>query len=302
MMPSIKLTSDPIVRRLRRVMIGAMLFSMFSTLVGQPKGFWLNPEKAVRGDGLRLHNPVNHTFEFFLAFGWQPYVASCLIYFALAFLVVSVLPRRAALIAVFSFIFGHYFGACNWLAVRWHLGFTGVTYYSLALSAAVAFSLSELRGHLGDQMIRRLRWVIVVVFLVDFVLTSLGQPSSYWHHPETVHEGNAMLRWFMLRGWVAYVLMDLIYCLGVFLLATFLPRFSALMVIFGFTFGYFDGASNWLYYQWRLGMEAPVIYGMVLSAIIVFLSFCRNKKLNQTPDTALEPTAAATSFCGWGNS
>jgi hypothetical protein len=273
MTPSIQLTGDPIVRRLRWVMIGAMLFSMLNTLGGQPGGFWLNPGNAMRGDGLHLHKHVNHTFEFFLSYGWRPYVASCLIYFALAFLLVSVLPRRAALIATFSFIFGHYFGACNWLAGRWHLGFTGITYYSLALSAAVVFALSPHSVSWDDGMIRRLRWAIVLVFVVDFVVTSLGQPSAYWHHPELVHEGNDMLRWFMLKGWIVYVLMDVFYCLGLFLLATILPRFSALMVIFGYTFGYFDGASSWLFYEWRLGMAAPVVYGAVLSAIIVFASF-----------------------------
>ena len=297
-MPSIKLTSEPIVRRLRWVMIGAMLFSLFNALVGQPEGFWLNPENAVRGDGLRLHNHVNHTFEFFLGYGWQPYVVSCLIYFALAFLIVSFLPRRAALIAVFSFIFGHFYGGCNWLAVRWHLGFTGVTYYSLLLSVAVAFSFSALPGNSGDQIVRRLRWVIVVALFSDFLLTSLGQPSSYWHNPEMVHEGNSMIRWFMLRGWVAYAVMDLFLCAGLFLLASILPRFFAMMVIFGFTFGWFDGASNWLYYEWRLGMEAPVVYGTLLSTMIVFLSFCRSKKLNQTPNTALDPTPAVLSVCG----
>jgi hypothetical protein len=299
MMPSIKLTSDPIVRRLRWVMIGTMLFSMFNTLVGQPEGFWLNPENAIRGDGSRLHRHVNHTFEFFLGYGWQPYVVLCLIYFTLAFLVVSVLPRKAALIAVFSFIFGHYFGGCNWLAVRWHLGFSGVTYYSLILSAAVAFSLSPPPGNSGDQIVRRLRWAIAVVFLFDFLLTSFGQPSSYWHHPEMVHEGNAMLRWFMLKSWVAYFLFDLFYCLGVFLLASFLPSFSAMMVIFGYTFGYFDGAANWLYYEWRLGMEAPVIYGTVLSAIIVFLSFCPNQSESTSVDTGRSADAVSVTSRRW---
>jgi hypothetical protein len=297
MTPSVQLTRDPIVKRLRWVMIGAMLFSMSNTLLGQPDGFWLDPANAIRGDGLRLHSHVNHTFEFFLGHGWQPYVVACLIYFALAFLLVSVLPKRAALIAAFSFIFGHYFGACNWLANRWHLGFSGVTYYSFVLAAAVAFSLSPILANSDGEIVRRLRWIIVVVFLVDFVLTSLGQPSAYWRHPEMVHEANSMLRWFMLRGWVAYVLMDLIYCLGLFLLASFLPRFSAMVLIFGYAFGYFDGAANWLFYERRLGMEAPVIYGTVLSAIIVFASLRRSEKLSQAPNAAPEQTAASSVCC-----
>src|SRR5579871_1459864 len=285
-----RFTPGPTVNRLRWVMIGAMLFTMFITLAGQPARFWLHPEHAIRGDGRGIHDPVNHAFEFFLSYGWQPYVVSCLIYFALAFLLVSILPRRAALITVFSSIFGHYYNACNWLAVHWHLGFTGVAYYSLLLSAAVAFSLFPLPGNSDNQIVRRLRWTIAVVFLVDFVLTSLGQPAAYWHHPEMVHEGNAMLRWFMLRGWVAFLLFDLFYCLGLFLLASFLPRFYAMMVIFGYTFGYFDGASNWLFYEWRLGMQAPVMYGIVLSSIIVFLSFCHSKQANPLTETSSPPT------------
>jgi hypothetical protein len=297
-MLSIQWTSDPVVRRLRWIMIGAMLFSMLNTLVGQPKGFWLNPANAVRGDGRHLHSHINHTFEFFLGHGWLPYVASCLIYFALAFLLVSVLPKRAALIAAFSFIFGHYYGACNWLAVRWHLGFTGVTYYSFILSAAVAFALSPLPDHPGDPLVRRLRWAIVVVFLADFLLTLLGQPSGYWRHPEMVHEGNAMIRWFMLRGWVAFVVMDVLYCAGLFVLVSYLPRFYAMMVVFGYAFGYFDGASNWLFYERRLGMGAPVLYGAALSAMIVIASLRPGRKMNRKPNPALTTNAAAASICG----
>jgi uncharacterized membrane protein YczE len=277
-MPSINLTSDPMVSRLRWVMLATMLFSMTSTLAGQPDAFWLNPKNAIRGDGLRLHNHLNHTFEFFLSFGWQPYVISCMIYFTLAFVLVSILPPRPALIAVFSFIFGHFYGGCNWLGNHWHLGFTGVTWYSVILSAAVAFSLSPF-PRISRQQIVQLRWVAVITVLFDFLLTSLGQPAAYWHNPQMVHEGNSLIRWFLERGWGTYALMELLLCLGLFFLASSLPRFSAIMFIFGFTFGFFDGASSWLFYERKLGMQAPVIYGTVLSAIVVFLLFSRRKTI-----------------------
>lgn len=240
---------------------------------------------------------MNHTFEFFLSDGWQPYVLSCLVYLAIAFLVVTGLPRKAGLIAVLSLIFGHYFGGSNWLAVRWHLGFTGVALYSLALSVAIIIAASSMQAGAADQIIRRLRWVMLGVMLFDPLVTLLGQPGSYWHHPETVLEGNPIWNWFMMRGWLAYVVADLVYCLAAFRLVSFLPRLYASIGIFVFTFVHFIGASNWFFYVWRLGMEAPAIYGIVLSSIIVLLSCRRIPKPNEVPDVAVRPTSVLLSFC-----
>jgi len=198
------------------------------------------------------------------------YVTACLVYFAAAFLLVSVLPRTAALIAVFSFIFGHLFGASNWLAIRWHLAFNGVALYGVLMSAAIAWAVSPFPIQAGDAMIKRLRWVMIGVMLIDPLVTLIGEPGSYWLHPETVHEGNAFWRAIMMRGWEDYVLMDLLYCLGAFWLASNLPRFFAVITILSFTFGHFVGASNWFFYVWRLGMETPVLYGIVLSVTIVW--------------------------------
>ena len=276
-MQPLKFTDDLIVKRLRWVMAGAMLFSLFNTLAGQPESFWLNPETAIRGDGLRIHDPVNHTFEFFLSHGWQPCVAACLIYFALTFVIVSLLPKKAALIAIFSVIFGHFYGSANWLAVRWHLGFSGVALYGAALSAAIAFAASPLPANATDAMARRLRWLMFGVMLMDLLITLLGQPGSYWLRPYTVHEGNSFWRWVMQQGWFAYVLGDLIYCLGALLLASSLPRFFAWICILGFIFAHFIGATNWFFYEWRLGMEAPVIYGIAISALRVWLASPRTR-------------------------
>jgi hypothetical protein len=172
-------------------------------------------------------------------------------------------------VASLSFIFGHYYGACNWLAVRWHLGFAGVALYALLLSAAIAWAVSPIPVLTGLQIIKRLRWVIIGVMLIDPIVTLIGEPSSYWLHPQTVHEGNSFWRWFMMRGWSTYVLADLVYCVAAFWLASKLPRFFAALTIFAFTLGHFLGASNWFFYDWRLGMATPVLYGILLSGILV---------------------------------
>jgi hypothetical protein len=272
MMPFIKFISDQIVGRLRWVMIGAMLFSMVNTLSGQPESFWHHPETAIRGDGLSIHDKTNHTFEFYLGQGWPAYLGASLLYLLAAFLAVSVLPRMAALITIFSLLFGHFFGASNWLAVRWHLGVQGPSIYGFVLSTVVAFSAFPASGD-ADPIVRRLRWVMVCTILLDFTLTLLGQPGSYWRHPETMHEANALSRLFLGYGWMVFILYALFYAWAAFQMASILPRMIALTCIFSFIFGTFSGASNWFFYQWRIGMQAPIIYGVALSVIIVLLAF-----------------------------
>jgi len=76
------------------------------------------------------------------------------IYLLGVFLLVSILPRRAALIAIFSFLFGHFFGATNWLAIRWHLGTNSSSIYALALAPMIVFvsiSRNQLRHRSNHQ-------------------------------------------------------------------------------------------------------------------------------------------------------
>lgn len=286
----LKLTSERIVKRLRWVMIGAMLFSMVNTLSGQPESFWHHPETAIRGDGLSIHDKTNHTFEFYLGNGWPAYVGASVVYLSAAFLAVSVLPGMVALITIFSLLFGHFFGACNWLAVRWHLGVQGPIVYGIVLSAAMVFSSFPADGP-ADPIVKRLRWVVVGTILLDLTLTLLGQPSSYWRHPETVHEANALSRLFLGYGWMAFLLYDLFYAWAAFQLASILPKMIALVCIFAFIFGHFTGASNWFFYEWRMGMQAPLIYGATLSVIIVWLAFPPFRERINNFDAAPGPSA-----------
>ncbi|MGD0632094.1 MAG: hypothetical protein ABR987_22410 [Terracidiphilus sp.] len=267
-MSSVRFTDDRIVKRLRWIMLGVMLFSVINTLIGQPKSFWYVPESAIRGDGLSIHNSTNPTFEFFLGHGWQSYLAASLLYLTAAFLIVSLLPRRSALVTAFSFILGHYFGGSNWIAVRWHLGVAGPTVYGILLSAIMAlFAFSE--AEVTDAIVSRLRWVMLATMLLDYTITLAGQPGSFWHHPETMRESNQLARLFLGHGWPGYLLYAVLLVLGTFLLLRVFPRTIALICVFATTLGGFLGSSNWLFFDWRMGMQTPVIYGIVLSLVIV---------------------------------
>jgi hypothetical protein len=272
-MPLFKFTTDQFVKRLRWVMIAAIFFSVANTLAGQPESFWHHPETAIRGDGLSIYNTTNHTFDFYLGLGWQAYLMTSLIYVVGAFLFVSLLPRRAALIAIFSFLFGHFFGATNWLATRWHLGTNSSSIYALVIVPLIVFLAFPATSPNKDQITKRLYWVMLVPMLCDMIFTLLGQPAGYWLHPETAHEANQVSRFFLTQGWYAFIFMFFMFFLGIFWLASILPGRFALMLVFYFMFVNFVGASCWFLYEWRMGMESPVIFGILLSVLIVLMAF-----------------------------
>jgi hypothetical protein len=272
-------------------MIGAILFSVVNTLVGQPESFWHHPETAIRGDGLSIYNTTNHTFDFYLGLGWQAYLISSLIYLLGAFLFVSILPRWVALIAVFSLIFGHFFGATNWLATRWHLGNNSSSIYGLVLVPIMVLGAFPTLSPNTDQITKRLYWVMVGTMLCDMISTLLGQPTSYWLHPETAHEANQISHFFLTQGWYAFILMFLFFFSGIFWLVSILPRRLALSFVFFFMLVNYVGASCWFFYEWRMGMEIPVILGIVLSVSIVLLAFPTSNNTNSQDLVSNKPAA-----------
>jgi len=269
-------------------MLVAIAFSMLLTLGGQPETFWHDSTKAIRGDGLSIYATTNHTFDFFLGHGARPFLAASILYMTVAFFAVSRLPRTVALIAIFSVIFAHCYGATNWLVVRFHFGgspavATWGTLFGVLLSFAILPTWEQSR-----EAVKAWRWLMVAVLFVDFTNTLLGQPASYWQDPATMHEASTLTRIFLGRGWVYYLGLDLILAAAQFALITVLPLPIAFVCVFAFIFGNFVGASNWLFYEWRLGWIAPVAYGAILSTLIVLLAF--QEKPNRSP----EPTPGAT--------
>jgi hypothetical protein len=124
-----------------------------------------------------------------------------------------------------------------------------------------------------DSSVKKLRWVMVGVTIFDKILTLLGQPGTYWHHPGTANEGNAFFRFFMTKGFSTYLVFELFYILAIFLLVSIIPRRLALVSIFAFIFGHYFGASTWLVFRWHIGITGPIIYGIILGVVFVGLGF-----------------------------
>ena len=277
-----------IVTKARWVVLAAISFSMILTLCGQPGSFWHDPTQAMRSDGQPIGATVNPTFGFFLGHGALPFVALNTLYMTAAFFALSRLPRTLALIAIFSLIFAHGYGATNWLIVRFHFGGgAGITTCGVSFGTLLSFAILPVWKR-SREAVDAWRWLMVAVLFVDFTVTLLGQPASYWQNPATMHEANSLTRIFLGRGWMYYLALDVMLAAGQFALVTVLPLPIAFVCVFAFVFGNFVGASNWFFYEWRWGWIAPVAYGSLLGALMVLLAFRdRSDREKTSADTAV---------------
>jgi hypothetical protein len=157
--------------------------------------------------------------------------------------------------------------ACRGFSLR-----SGPAWLSFGLLGAFSKFMAFFKSN-ADKTVKRLRWVMVGAMLFDKLNTLLGQPSAYWQHPDAANEGDTFFRFFLSRGLPVYLLFSLVYIVAIFLLVSVVPRRCGLVIIFAFIFGHFLGASTWLAYYWHFGVVGPIIYGIVLSVLIVFLAF-----------------------------
>lgn len=128
---------------------------------------------------------------------------------------------------------------------------------------------------------RRLRWIMLAAIVFDISMTFLGQPPSYWTQPTTVDEGNRLFHLVMSQGWGFTLLVDAVYLAGSFVLVSFLPWRAGLMLLLALVFGHFFGGSTWLIFRFKLGAQAFILYGALLSALMVTVGLRPEKKTAQ---------------------
>ena len=262
----------------------AVIFAdMGLTLAGQPPAYWSQPGSAIRSDGLGIHDLTNHSFEFFLGTGWSAYLACYTAYAAACLLLVSVLPRWAALVMLFAVTLGHTYTGTNWLAIRWHVGMLASPLAGLGIG--LPLTLVGVRvAQAGPGPIRHLAWIAAATLLIDGLVTLLGQPGSYWVDPGTAYEANVVSRYFLIHGWGAFATYDMVYAFGLYLGILSLPRFAGLAVGFYFLVVSFNGASNWLFFVWRLGLPAVLAYAVLVSVALAVLGFAPECPRSQQPE------------------
>jgi hypothetical protein len=143
-----------------------------------------------------------------------------------------------------------------------------------------------------DRIVKRLRWVMVGTILFDDFITILGQPNTYWQHPEAAVEINQGIYHSLSRGLPFYLFYSLVIVLFAFLFVSILPRRIALIAIFTAILNHYFGASTWLCYHWNFGPGGAFIYGIILSVILVLWVFSTASKASPEKPLSHEPDAS----------
>jgi hypothetical protein len=247
------------------------------TLAAQPPSFWSHPQTAIRFDGLPIHSATNPMFDFFLGRGWIVYLAGVSLYAAVVWLVVTVLPKKLAMAAELTVILGLCYCGSNWIVVRWNTGTGGALLYASAVAILLAVAVLPSGDDRDRAALKRLCWVMALTTAIDAIFTLIGQPASYWQNPATVYEGNPASKFFLEEGWWAYAVYNVVEIAVPWFLALRIAPMAGWALAFGVALGGLFGGSNWLFYVWRLGLQAPIVYAALLSIAVVWLVLNRRR-------------------------
>ena len=278
-----------LVKRLRWTAIVLVAVGAALTLAAQPSRFWSLPKTAIRFDGLPIHNTTNPMFDFFLGHGWLAYLAGVGLYGAIIWLLPTVLPKRLAMVTELAVILGLSYSESNWVVVRWHTGTAGAEFYIAGVALVLTLAVLPVVHDREGEGLRRLCWLMTLTTTVDGAFTLNGQPASYWRDTLTVHEANPLAKFFLETGWWAYAAYIVALIAVPWFLSMRVPRGTGWVIVLGMTLGGLFGGSNWLFYEWRLGLQAPILYSLVLSLMIVWLLLKGNQaaKPGERPNDGL---------------
>ena len=278
-----------LVKRLRWTAIVLVAVGAALTLAAQPSRFWSLPKTAIRFDGLPIHNTTNPMFDFFLGHGWLAYLAGVGLYGAIIWLLPTVLPKRLAMVTELAVILGLSYSESNWVVVRWHTGTAGAEFYIAGVALVLTLAVLPVVHDREGEGLRRLCWLMTLTTTVDGAFTLNGQPASYWRDTLTVHEANPLAKFFLETGWWAYAAYIVALIAVPWFLSMRVSRGTGWVIVLGMTLGGLFGGSNWLFYEWRLGLQAPILYSLILSLMIVWLLLKGNQaaKPGERPNDGL---------------
>jgi hypothetical protein len=122
--------------------------------------------------------------------------------------------------------------------------------------------------------------------LVDFALTLIGQPPSYWHDPSNVNEGADLVRFFLERGPSSYLFAGTLGIVGSLCLASLLPPKLSLPWLLYLLLNFSWGGTTWMTYEFQYSLR--VVDGYVI-AIAVLTAWALGKEKQAVDPTAAHP-------------
>ena len=129
-----------------------------------------------------------------------------------------------------------------------------------------------------EAALLKARWLMCATVLVDFTLTLLGQPTSYWADPSTAQEYNKLFKLVMNSGCWLFIAFVFSYIVFWFFFVSYANRAIAYIAFYGLTLGHYFGASSWICYYYKLGVTGPVIYAILIGAALVALDIPPKQK------------------------
>ncbi|MGH7953008.1 MAG: hypothetical protein ACREFE_13985, partial [Limisphaerales bacterium] len=134
-----------------------------------------------------------------------------------------------------------------------------------------------------DIVIRRLRWVVLLVMLADGAITLVGQPPSFWHDSRNTNEIEPVVRFFLARGAIPYIVVGLIYGFGALFIASILPRRLGLTLLFFLLLEHFWGMTSWCIYYFGVSIRLHDAFELCIAALITFSIFKPTPKHDRLP-------------------
>ena len=125
-----------------------------------------------------------------------------------------------------------------------------------------------------DKIVRRLRWVTLMVMLADAVITLIGQPPTFWHDPKVANEGEPIVRFFLVRGFFTYAFVGSLYVIGSLVLASITPRNIGMTILFFLLLEHFWGVTSWLVYSMGANIRLQDAFELGIAALIA-LAVCQ---------------------------
>jgi hypothetical protein len=136
--------------------------------------------------------------------------------------------------------------------------------------------------------VRRLRWLMVAVFLFGILVQLAGQPAAFWKDPRAVVEGKPSVRFVLSHGVMPYLLCCAAYIAGAFWLASRLPGRAALVFVVGMTLVHYFGASTWIVLGFRTMEFGEYGFGFLVAAAGVCLLLWEPREQAARPEPSNE--------------
>ncbi|MDR3402934.1 MAG: hypothetical protein P4L99_10595 [Chthoniobacter sp.] len=122
--------------------------------------------------------------------------------------------------------------------------------------------------HSIEDIIGRLRWVMLLVMLIDTACTLSGQPPAYWHDPSKANEIEPVVRFLLVRGVLPFSIAAVFYLIGAFYLVSVAPARIALTILFALLLAHFWGATSWLLYHFHYGVRCQNAFEIAIAGFI----------------------------------